>query len=124
MTKLPKGMLSPHFSHAEAACSCCGKIGPYPENLQRTLTHLEKLRALAARPVIIKPNHCLYRCPAHNAAVGGVPDSLHTLALAADLHIEGYTVDEMADLAERAGFMGIGKYDGWIHADLGPWARW
>lgn len=118
-------MLSPHFSRSEASCNCCGKIGPYPENLKILLSHLEKFRAIVGKPVIVKPMHCMYRCPKHNEEVGGVPGSYHTLAMACDCHVDGMTVDEMAAAAHKAGFGGIGKYysSGFVHLDVGPWNR-
>lgn len=118
-----KEMLSKYFSRAEVACRCCGKVGPYPENLKRLLAAADKMRELAGKPVIINPNHCIYRCPEHNAAVGGEvnPPSFHTQDLAMDFHIEGLTLYQMAALAQKAGFMGIGIYigKGFVHADLG-----
>ena len=114
-----------HFSKKEMACSCCGKVGPLPENLAALLAALEKFRKLVDKPVII---HCAYRCPAHNAKVGGVVNSYHTLALAADLHVEEMGLQVMAALARKAGFRGVGFYPSWnppgIHVDLGTVRTW
>lgn len=121
----PQGQMSPHFKRFEVACECCGRIGAYNSNLVKTLFHLEKMRTEARQPVIIKPGHCLYRCRKHNAEVGGVSDSLHLKALAVDFHIEDFSVEAMAILAERAGFTGIGRYytKGFVHADIGDGSR-
>ncbi len=117
-----------HFPKKVMACSHCGKIGPLLENLKALLAALERLRLLAAgRKVVV---HCAYRCPAWNAdpQVGGAANSFHLQAMAVDLHIEGLKISEMADLARKAGFRGIGLYPNWytpgIHADLGPIRTW
>ncbi len=116
-----------HFSKKAMACRHCGKIGPLPENLAALLEALNKFRKLVNKPVII---HCAYRCPAWNAdpQVGGVVNSYHTLALAADLHVEGMGLQVMAALAKKSGFRGVGLYPNWnppgIHVDLGPIRTW
>ena len=51
------------------------------EHLTVTAAGLEKVRALLGDPLHIDSG---YRCPALNAAVGGVPTSAHTTGYAAD----------------------------------------
>lgn len=118
-----KGKMSQHFIRSEIACKCCGKIGPYPVNLKNLLDKLEKLRTLLDTPLIIT---CAYRCPNHNAEVGGVPNSYHCQGMAADLWAYGKTIDELATAAEQVGFGGIGRYYGqqFLHVDIGPQSRW
>ena len=118
------GDLSAHFSRGELQCRCCGRL----QIDSRLLDGLEKLRALAGVPVVI---HAGYRCPEHNAAVGGVPHSEHTLGLAADIALPGLSLQRMYELAlEVPQFAqgGIGVYDGgFLHVDVrdhrARWAR-
>jgi uncharacterized protein YcbK (DUF882 family) len=94
----------------------------------RLLDGLEKLRALAGAPVVI---HAGYRCPEHNAAVGGVPHSEHTSGLAADIALPGLSLQQMYELALQVPQFaqgGIGVYDGgFLHVDVrehqARWAR-
>ena len=67
-----------------------------------------------------------YRTPEHNKRVGGSPKSQHLEGKAIDIPLlKGYTIDEMADIAEEIGFDGIGKYNTFVHLDVrGKRARW
>ena len=71
---------------------------------------------------------CCYRCPQHNAEVGGVPNSQHVYGRAADvLCPDGVSVDELAEIAEECGADGIGRYYDaqFVHVDTrGYAARW
>ena len=92
----------------------------------RTDRRAEALRALGAEPILVDDG---YRCPEHNAAVGGVNDSQHTEGKAADIRIEGLTLQQMYDRAKSIpAFLngGIGVYDGgFIHVDIrNGKARW
>ena len=71
------------------------------------LDKLDYLRGAIGYPVIVS---CGYRCPYHNGEVGGVPDSQHVLGNAADIYVDGLSVDELADACIKAGFDGIGRY--------------
>jgi uncharacterized protein YcbK (DUF882 family) len=118
------GDLSAHFSRNELQCRCCGRL----QIDSRLLDGLEKLRAQAGTPVVI---HAGYRCPEHNAAVGGVPHSEHTLGLAADIALPGLSLQRMYELAlevPQFAHGGIGVYDGgFLHVDVreqrARWAR-
>ena len=79
--------LSPNFSAGEFACrDGCG-FGTRPGDVsEELLRHLEAMRFLADRPLYVVSGA---RCLAHNAAVGGVPNSAHTRATAADLAVSG-----------------------------------
>lgn len=77
------GLLSPHYSLAEAACH---DGSPVPRRMrlraQRHAFRLEQLRAAtggAALPVL-----SWYRTPAYNAQVGGASRSKHMKAIATD----------------------------------------
>ena len=120
--------LSAHFSKKEFACKCCGKFIPCPELVEK----LEKFRGLCGNKPMTISNGT--RCLKKNKAVGGVmPDekkgkkgSQHLYGKAADVQkVPGLTVDQMAKLAEQAGFNGIGKYNWGVHVDVRSTpARW
>lgn len=111
--------LSQHFTREEFRCPCCGQCGITWDVVAR----LEQLRhELGDLPIIVTSG---YRCHAHNAEVGGVRNSYHTLGLAADIKVKTKTPDEVAAAAERVGFTGIGIYPSWTHVDIRPApARW
>jgi len=115
-------MLSKDFSRAELACPDCGSCLVTPD----LVNALQALRDLAQVPIHVDSG---YRCPAHNASVGGVSASQHTEGKAADIRIDGLNVHQMYVLAcEIPAFNngGIGLYDGgFIHVDVrGTRARW
>lgn len=118
---------SPHFSRRELECKCgCMTPQGVVHNLAALAEHLEDLRARVGTPLIIFSG---YRCPQHNAAVGGASMSQHVQGLAADVASKTVTPARVRKAAEavpqfRAG--GIGTYRTWIHVDIrrnGP-ARW
>jgi len=112
-----KEMLSAHFSRDEMACRCCGKIGGYSENLKKLLICLERLRELVGGSLNVTSG---YRCPGHNADVGGMPNSYHLKDMAADLSSPGYPLEKLAKLAQSAGFKGIviEEDQGIVHCDI------
>lgn len=69
--------LSPHFVRSEIACHHCGAM----PNVDGLLKALESLRGALGGPLRILD---AYRCPVHNAAVGGVSNSQHLYGLAFD----------------------------------------
>ncbi len=118
------GDLSPHFSISELCCKDCGRCSIEGAFLEA----LERLRSLGPEPIDVDDG---YRCPEHNAAVGGVNDSQHLLGKAADIRIMGLSLQQMYDRAVQVtAFLdgGIGCYDGgFIHVDnrdgQARWAR-
>ena len=116
------GDLSTHFSTDEFACPHCKKCSISGA----LIVALEKLRALGPEPIII---HDGYRCPEHNTQVGGAKKSEHMEGIAADLHIQGLSLQQQYDRAKQIlEFVngGIGVYDGnFIHVDVRDGkARW
>ena len=90
--------LTEHFDSSEFRCKCgCGQ-GDWlmaPELIQA----LEELRELIGKPIIV---NSAYRCPRHNAQVGGVDNSYHTQGMAADIAVSGMTaIRATAALAPR-----------------------
>ena len=110
--------LSDHFNSNEFDCRCreCTKTLIDQELIDK----LEKLRLYIRHPIIITNG---FRCIGHNEYLikqgyKASRKSQHLLGKAADLVLaQGRTVDKFAELAEKAGFTGIGKYNWGIHVD-------
>ena len=112
-------VMSKYFLDSELSCKCCGQL---PENGmdERLLLVLDAIYEAVSGSVTLS---CAYRCPEHNAEVGGVPNSYHTQGIAAD----GLTIDDLASIAEQCGADGIGRYysQEFVHVDTrGYEARW
>jgi uncharacterized protein YcbK (DUF882 family) len=116
--------MSKFFTEDECRCKCCGQLpkGGMDKDL---MERLDALREAADKPLTLS---CAYRCPTHNAEVGGVPDSQHVLGLAADVLVpDGMSVEDLAELAEGVGFNGVGRYfkQDFVHVDTRSYsARW
>jgi N-acetylmuramoyl-L-alanine amidase len=85
---------------------------------QRLLDLLDQLRENIGGPLSVS---CMYRCPAHNSAVGGVPNSQHVQGTAADVICPDFlTMGEFQWYVEQLPFDGIGIYphSGFIHVDV------
>ncbi len=116
MAKHPSFPNLKYFKPHEFDCPC-GKCDGGAERMDYDLLlMLDQARAEARVPFVI---NSAYRCPEHNARVGGVRDSAHTLGAAVDI----------ATLSSRARFavlhalimvgaerLGIG--DTFIHVDV------
>lgn len=124
-TELPDGYVSPHFKQAEFACNHCGQLHPTdPTPPQQVLDWLENIRAHFGGPVNVNSG---YRCPTHNANVGGATSSFHMKGMAVDFwlpHVSPADVYAYADkLVGNQG--GVGKYDSFTHIDnRGYKSRW
>lgn len=108
--------MAKYFDVSEFACKCCGGL---PENGidVRLQNVLDAMRERAGQPLILS---CAYRCPTHNAEVGGVSNSQHLLGTGADVICpDNMTVDELADLAIKCGADGVGRYYNsyFVHVD-------
>lgn len=85
-------MITPHFSLEElTATQHRGIDNTAPpevvERLKQTALLLEQVRIRLGVPIIVSSG---YRCPALNAAVGGVPNSQHLTGQAADFIAPGF----------------------------------
>jgi len=118
---------SRNFTRAELDCKCgCRTPRAIARELALLAADLERMRgALGHRLAILSG----YRCPAHNAAVGGASQSQHMTGNAADVsvpagHQPRYVAAAKKVLAFRMG--GIGVYPGGgVHVDRRGWvARW
>jgi len=109
-------MLSEHFSEFEMCCHHCGQL-PSGGISSVLLSKLELLRARLGTPIIVTN---AYRCPTHNANVGGVWNSQHVKGTAADIWAPGYSVDALANAAAEVGFDGVGRYyrQQFVHVDV------
>ena len=111
--------LSEHFQANEFACKCCG----YTILDTELVVLLEKLRNKVGKPLKITSG---YRCPAHNAKVGGAPLSRHVAGLAADVRWEGFNLDiqteqtkkMIRELATVSKLYGIGWASDFVHLDV------
>lgn len=114
-------LLAPNFQVREFASHDGDDIvwldDELPELLQQIRDHFKA-------PVTINSG---YRSPAHNAAVGGVKNSQHTLGTAADIVVRGVSPLEVAQYAEHLmpDRGGIGVYKDFTHVDVrAVRARW
>ncbi len=97
------------------------------KNLFRLAKNLQIIRNLVG-PLTVNSG---YRTPEWNKEVGGVPNSYHLTAQAADIKSNKYTGPELASIIEKLiadGKIqngGLGTYDNFVHYDVRPFrARW
>lgn len=106
--------VSEHFISTEFACKHCGEFKANP----KLVIALEAFRAIVGRPVMVDDG---YRCPVHNAEVGGEPNSQHLLGNAVDVRVTGLTGRMLYQAARQVrGINGIGVdlHKGYIHLDV------
>lgn len=109
-----------YFAAVEIACRHCGFVHVEDD----LLDGLQNLRRTLGAPVRL---NSVYRCPVHNALVGGAPMSRHKLGQAADVAVGRHPRDRLDAAARDAGFGGLGYYQTFLHVDIGPkrtWGRW
>lgn len=105
-----------YFDMEEFACKCCGELPADGMNLV-LLAALDQLREEYGKPIYVSSG---WRCPSHNAEVGGVSNSQHVLGNAADIYVDG-DYEEFYNLVLDMGlFDGVGHYpnDEFVHVDM------
>ena len=91
-----------HFKMEEFRCKCCGQVA-FPENIEALVENvLDPAREKLGAPITVNSG---YRCPKHNAEVGGVANSQHMKGEAADVRPR-----EVGKIIEE-----LGKYDQLIY---------
>lgn len=120
--------LSEHFKVREFRC----KDGSDPVFIDTELVDiLEKIRVHFDKPVTLTS---AYRTASYNKAIGGATYSQHCYGKAADIQVQGISVENVYAyaeklLGERGGLgiypPGLGRANGWVHidvrADKGRW---
>ncbi len=113
-------LLAPDFKVRELRC----RDGTDTVMVDEALTVvLQCIREHFGKPVVITSG---YRTAAHNAKVGGAKSSQHLLGRAADIRVQGVSVEDVAAYAESLmpDWGGVGRYPvkagratGWVHVD-------
>ena len=105
-----------HLREYECSCSHCSETLVDLDHVVK----LQKLREDLGASVRITS---AYRCPKHNAAVGGAANSQHKEGTATDIQVSGMEPTAVQDACEH--FDGLGRYDSFTHIDSrGSKARW
>ena len=107
-------MMLRNFSHEELACPCCQGLDLDP----KLLTRLQALRDILGYPLQINSG---YRCPDHNAKIGGSKTSQHLLGKALDIStrpMSGAQKHQFLRQALALRFSGVGVYQTFIHIDV------
>ena len=104
-----------HFVLEEFQCKCCREL-PVDGMNPVLLEALDQLREEYGKPIYVS---CGYRCPSHNAEVGGVSNSQHLLGNAADIYVDGNYEDFYNLVLDSGLFDGVGSYpcSEFIHVD-------
>lgn len=106
-TKGQSVKVSEHFVSTEFDCHGSGCCSQTVVN-EKLIEYLEKIRSHFNAPITITSP---YRCPTHNARIGGAVGSRHSKGDAADIVVKGVAPRDVAKYAESIGIMGIGLYE-------------
>ena len=116
-----------HFAVSELACRDSSPVpAKYYANAVAICQRAEVLRKVSGPLIVVSG----YRSPAHNRKVNGAKTSQHLTASALDLRCPGVTAADLADMYQELidrGLVpdgGLGRYNNWIHIDIGKARRW
>ena len=120
--------LSRHFQVQELSCRHCQKVYVTP----LLMNMLEQIRSRAGVALTINSG---YRCPTHNANLGGAPSSKHMLGMAADIAVPDKYRTNPAEFLEICEDVAKGVRGGYhyypnshfVHVDCWPYPpdrRW
>jgi uncharacterized protein YcbK (DUF882 family) len=108
--------ITDHFTTKEFACPCTSCVENFIE--KDLVEKLEEIRT-ATGPLRITSG---YRCPEHNKAVGGEPNSAHQSGLAADVQPIPINVDDLDKLYDacfdKFDNIGDGRRLRFVHVDV------
>ena len=117
-------LVAPYISKAEFSCHHCGMLPPDLETNEMydiLFRIFASIRESWGKPIVINSG---FRCPLHNASIGGSPISVHLFGLALDL--DCVDEEEVAELYELINMLEpdlrIGQYkqnETFIHIDMG-----
>jgi uncharacterized protein YcbK (DUF882 family) len=109
--------LSKNFNSSEFQCPCNKCVDQFIS--QELVDKLQKVRDLYAKSIKVNSG---YRCPEHNAAVGGKIGSAHMSGLAGDISPTLMTIDELDELYELCynnfDNIGDGRIKKFTHVDV------
>lgn len=111
------GNLSAHFDKIEFRCPCgCGEENPS----KLLITRLEQVfDIMDAASIIVSSG---YRCQNYSPTAGGYRNDAHTCNIAPNIIVNKkgggcYKAEDIAEVAERVGFGGIGLMNNSCHVD-------
>lgn len=121
--------LTTNFNRQEFDCKDGTPVPPaLMQNVLKLAEQLQVLRDNLGEPVHINSG---YRTPAYNKRIGGVSNSQHVQAKAADITVKSKTPKQLATFIEKLiaqgklKFGGMGVYPGFVHVDIRSGkARW
>ena len=102
--------LTDHFTVEEFQCKCCHKIDMDAD----FVTRIEAFRVEWGKPMKVLSG---FRCPKHNAEVGGTRKSQHPCGKAGDFEVMPSDRYAFIALAIKHKFRGIGVAKDFIHLD-------
>lgn len=113
---------APNFALSEFACKCgkCKIPADVQANLEKLAPVLQAIRDHFKTPIQIVSG---YRCPAHNAAVGGAKASFHMKGIASDIVLAGVPPLKVAAFAKtlpQVGGLHAYVAQGFTHVDIRP----
>ena len=116
----PDRNISRNFKLSEYASGCgAPKLLLHPA----IILGVQNIRDICGFPIRINSG---YRSEAHNARVGGSPNSLHRLGMAVDLSPVSGKADELTKIITTATNLGFVTriYPNFVHVDCGKPRKW